>query len=272
MRGASAIAVTLFHFNEPYPALPDVYHRALKWGWLGVPVFFVISGFCIAAAREKDRLLSFWFRRLARIFPPYWASLMLVLAIVGLRIATAGTNDITALPKGADGWFYTFIALTSPASHVTGLNWVYWSLSYELVFYISLGLLTMRYSAFALSAFSIIAFFCHGFPFDLWGLFGLGAACHHCTRRDYKAALMIGLICLASICVKLSLPYLLAGSLTALLIILPPAFILSPLFRPLSSVGVFSYSLYTAQHEAQLERDVEIDGANCHDSPLGPAH
>ena len=244
LRGASATAVALFHFNEPYPVLSDAYHRFVKWGWLGVPVFFVVSGFCVAAARQKSGLISFWFCRLLRIFPPYWASIVFIIGVVGLRIASTGTNDVTRIPKDLGEWIYTVAALTSPASAVQGLNWVYWSLGYELAFYIVLGVLAWRRSGVFVSLFSILAFFIPGFPFDQWGLFGLGVACYHYAKRQYSTAVTIGVICLTSNFARLGLPQAIVGSMTALVVLFPPTCCLGSVLRPLRKIGLFSYSLY----------------------------
>lgn len=244
LRGASAIAVTLFHLNEAYPPLADVYHRLVKWGWLGVPVFFVISGYCVAAARSKSQLVPFWFRRLARIFPPYWGSIVVVLAVVALRVLTTGTNDVTPLPQHLTEWVYTVLALTTPASAVPGLNWAYWSLGYEIAFYILLGLLGVGLPGLWVGLFSLLACFLPGFPFDLWGLFGLGIASYHFTKREWQSGTLIALICLVSLFQRSSLPVSLIAVLTTLLILFPPALIGNLLFTPFFRVGEFSYSLY----------------------------
>ena len=244
LRGGSALAVALFHFNEPFPALSDSYHRAVKWGWLGVSVFFVVSGFCIAAARQKDGVVSFWSRRLLRIFPPYWASMGVVLGVVALRVVTSGTNDVTALPKDFTGWFYTLVALTKPASSVAGVNWVYWSLGYELAFYLIMGVLVIRRFWWTLVPFSLLAFFVHGYPFDQWGLFGLGVACYYFTAKQYRVSVILGAICLTQNFMQLSWPVAMTGGLAGLLILFPPAVVLHSFFRPLRQVGLFSYSLY----------------------------
>lgn len=244
LRGASAIAVALFHFNEPYPALPDFYHRLLKWGWLGVPVFFVVSGFCVAAARSKSELGPFWVRRLARILPPYWASLGVVLGVIALRVAITGTNDVTKLPGSIENWFFTLTALTSPASATPGMNWAYWSLGYELAFYVLLGLLGLGRSLSCLTLFSVAAAFVPGFPFDQWGLFGLGVACYHFTQGQRKSASILAAVCLANLVSRLTPPQAILGCVAALLILFPPQKVLTSVFRPLSRVGVFSYSLY----------------------------
>jgi len=243
LRGLAAIAVALFHFNEPYPALPDAYHRLVKFGWLGVPVFFVISGFCVAAARERSTTVSFFFRRFARIYPPYWASVVVVLGVVALRLATSGKNDVTVLPHSAMDWLYTLLALTKPASGVQGLNWAYWSLGYELSFYIVLGLLSFG-RAYAFILFSLLACFVPGFPFDQWGTFGLGLACYYSTTKRPRAALALAAVCIVQCFLKRSPAEGILGCLTALLIVFPPRLILHTAFRPLRAAGIFSYSLY----------------------------
>jgi peptidoglycan/LPS O-acetylase OafA/YrhL len=63
---------------------------------LGVPLFFVISGYCIAASVDAGRRrgrgsLDFLSRRLRRIYPPYWAAVLWFVAVaVGLDAAGLG--------------------------------------------------------------------------------------------------------------------------------------------------------------------------------------
>src|SRR5688500_7182586 len=55
--------------------------------WLGVPIFFVISGYCIAATADSQRrrrgrpAMEYFLRRFRRIFPPYWAVLLGTVAV-----------------------------------------------------------------------------------------------------------------------------------------------------------------------------------------------
>lgn len=51
----------------------------VTWGWAGVAIFFVVSGFCIhlSHARARDpSVISFFIRRWFRIYPPYLAALL----------------------------------------------------------------------------------------------------------------------------------------------------------------------------------------------------
>lgn len=244
LRGLSALAVVLFHFNEPYPLLGDPYHRLVKYGWMGVAVFFVISGYCIGAARERDRLVPFWCRRLIRIFAPYWASVLLVVAIIAFRYFTFGVNDITAVPRSGVAWLYTFLALTAPASPVPAMNWVYWSLGYELAFYLLVGLFAFRGWPVVAGLIPLVALLVPQFPLDKWCLFGLGVACYYATSGRRQRAAIIGIPCLAGIVLGLGWTEAMAGLVGATLILFPGRWAASAVLRPLRQVGLFSYSLY----------------------------
>ena len=54
--------------------------------WIGVPIFFVISGYCIMATlharRKKGGVAEFAKRRFWRIYPPFWAALALSAPII----------------------------------------------------------------------------------------------------------------------------------------------------------------------------------------------
>jgi peptidoglycan/LPS O-acetylase OafA/YrhL len=65
---------------------------------LGVPMFFVISGCCIAATSDSSRRkpsapLRFFLRRFRRIFPPYWA-LALVCVVLAVALTAFGQGDL----------------------------------------------------------------------------------------------------------------------------------------------------------------------------------
>lgn len=139
LRFFAASAVVLFHFNEPIAYIPNIYRHLCKFGYLGVPVFFVISGYCIKIAQNHSKSARrFIIRRLFRIFPPYWFSVALVcLCAIGQKLVT-GTNSVS-IPKDIGSIFSIIVLYTSPLSHVTTINWVFWTLPYELFFYLIIG-------------------------------------------------------------------------------------------------------------------------------------
>lgn len=72
LRFFAATMVVFFYFNETVPFIDNYYRTIVKFGWLGVPVFFVISGYCILlTANTSKNGFDFLIRRLFRIFPSY---------------------------------------------------------------------------------------------------------------------------------------------------------------------------------------------------------
>ena len=244
LRGAAAIAVALFHFSEPYDKQSDLYHRIVSYGWLGVTVFFILSGYCIARTRLNDRITTFWLRRLIRIFIPYWASILLVLATIAVRLITSGYNDVTTLPSNFSGIIYTLLALAAPASNVASINWVYWSLGYELAFYLLAGALIFKRSAALLIPFTLFACTIPSFPFDHWGLFALGVGSFFYTQKNYRIGITTIILGLFHISLRLSSTELTTASITLLLVVFPSKYSLHWISAPLRRASAYSYSLY----------------------------
>lgn len=141
LRGAAAIMVVVFHLNEPQSLFPGPYKDFVSYGWLGVIAFFVISGFSIqSSASASTNWLDYARRRFWRIYPPYFASVIVVLSIVICRKLSSGTNDFIALPSSLAGVIATLTLTTTPVTSHPTINWVYWTLSCELAFYILIGI------------------------------------------------------------------------------------------------------------------------------------
>jgi len=130
IRAFSVIAVVWHHTGmENAPQL-------LRRGFLGVDMFFVLSGFLIVTLllREKDRsgsisLRNFYIRRSLRIFPVYYG-LLLGLSAVFLVKSSSETGSV---------WFSELpILLTYTANifTVTSFMSIAWSLAAEEQFYL----------------------------------------------------------------------------------------------------------------------------------------
>ncbi|MBC7851981.1 MAG: acyltransferase [Pirellulaceae bacterium] len=134
----------------------------MKIGDLGVPMFFVVSGYCIAvAARSAIRndlpWTHFLFRRLKRIYPPYWLSILVVVSIPfaielisslktgAYQAPSPGNLNYGFLNYGLTDWL--LVATLTKALQVmpeasnlsykfTTINAVYWTLAIEVQFYL----------------------------------------------------------------------------------------------------------------------------------------
>src|SRR4051812_37737643 len=96
LRGLAALGVVLHHACQVKPAgLPpghplSILVEVLGLGFVGVWLFFVISGFCIhlrharaaaAGSAEPIDFVGFWKRRIVRLYPTYVICLLLYLAL-----------------------------------------------------------------------------------------------------------------------------------------------------------------------------------------------
>jgi peptidoglycan/LPS O-acetylase OafA/YrhL len=97
LRGLAVILVLLVHFSAGAHHNPilALFFRVSGAGWLGVDLFFVLSGFLITGILLRARssahyFRNFYARRVLRIFPLYYGVLVLVLvgasAVLGRRV------------------------------------------------------------------------------------------------------------------------------------------------------------------------------------------
>lgn len=263
IRGASSCWVVLFHLNEVVPFVGGAYAEFCKLGWLGVAAFFAVSGWCMSQLASGSPLpVRFLVGRLLRIMPPYWASLGVVAAAIALRMLFTGTNDLIALPRTMSALLATLVLATEPVSGVTTVNWVYWSLSYEVAFYLltAVAIATRRpdVSIFCFLAVSVLMakfrigdvthsplFWCLQFP-----LFSLGWFAQTTTKAGGTLLAWLGLIASALACgVYGTLAESIAGVVTVLAVLLgharaksaPSA---SAIADVLAYLGRISYSIY----------------------------
>ncbi len=137
IRGLSILAVLWHHTVEPFEQLPIT-----SRGFLGVDMFFVMSSFLIVTLllRERERhndisLQKFYMRRTLRIFPVYYA-LLLVLAILFFGVARDSGMAADFRSK-----FPFYITYTSNWIHDLSILAVTWSLATEEQFYLFYPLL-----------------------------------------------------------------------------------------------------------------------------------
>jgi len=139
-------------FSTPRWVVAELYHRME----LGVPLFFVISGYCIAASLDSHRSKRaspwrFLGRRIQRIYPPYWAAVVGFAAIVeglnrvGWKPMSVGTHSLHLDPPGDLSWSQWLGNLTLTETwrpQILGgdgyknLTRISWTLCFEEQFYL----------------------------------------------------------------------------------------------------------------------------------------
>lgn len=138
VRFACALAVLAYHFLTVFPLaassvthdfdpalpLPASLARYSWWGWVGVDLFFVVSGYVIATSAARGGPALFVRRRALRLLPAAWicATLTALVLLVGSTVPPAAV---------AARW------ATSMALFPLGqpIDEIYWTLGVEVAFY-----------------------------------------------------------------------------------------------------------------------------------------
>lgn len=144
LRGLAAFAVCWYHITGFVKAEPKLLWLYLsgKYGYLGVPVFFVISGFVIPYSMHRSnyqirQFLHFLTKRAVRIEPPYIAMILITITYQFLASRTqfhqGGSVSVNWAQLLAHlGYLNAFI----------GMPWLsesFWTLAIEFEYYLLLG-------------------------------------------------------------------------------------------------------------------------------------
>lgn len=138
LRGIAALLVVAFHYNEGIAYANSHGQPGLTWfssygqlsiiGAIGVPIFFVISGFVMGLqppSQGWQGVYNFSIRRVIRIVPLYWIATFFV-------VFTRGAD----LPRIIQSLF--FVAHRPGQNPLDGPGW---TLEYEMIFYLAFALI-----------------------------------------------------------------------------------------------------------------------------------
>ncbi|AFY35738.1 acyltransferase [Calothrix sp. PCC 7507] len=234
LRGIACLWVVFFHANSDgrltqlTSSLPAwVVTIVFNWGGLGVSIFFVLSGFVIAySLREAKIDLAYWrsfnLRRFTRLSPPYYASILVVLAFGFLASYAKGEAFAPMHQPLSFERLLAHLFYLQDILRLTHINDVYWTLCLEIQFYVVFCTLlalaqwldskwNLRFSraivfvpaALLAALFPLGVFADNGRPFiflPLWYGFLLGVFAYWSWRKDlqpkffylYSAVLLTG--------------------------------------------------------------------------------
>lgn len=153
IRGFCVLAVLLFHFVGAYRsqilsgAMPGgLILRLTNVGWTGVDIFFGISGFVVTLiilenVRKASDIYVFLMRRAYRLFPVYYAAMLVLLCAASPLARSYGITGTESIWRN-QWWAWLQMADVLAAVDRAGLGGVYisavhlWSLSVEVQFYL----------------------------------------------------------------------------------------------------------------------------------------
>ncbi len=257
LRGLAALAVAWFHFTNGGNLVPagSWLQRSGAGGWLGVEVFFVVSGFIIPYSMHRGGYRfprdagRFVLKRVLRLDPPYLAAIALTVALwyaSALVPGFQGQMPSLTIPQVLAhlGYLNTFL----------GYDWispVFWTLAIEFQYYLlaAIGFTALaderpavRLAALVVLAGTMFAGAGDAFVFHYAGLFALGGATFHRRSGLMGDAVYLTVVAALTAATSLAIGPLVGGvgAATALVI----AYARVPRVPALSWLGAVSYSVY----------------------------
>jgi peptidoglycan/LPS O-acetylase OafA/YrhL len=149
LRGLAVSVVILYHFFELLGLHNSTYYPfVISIGQIGVPLFFVISGYLIYRSVDysisnqstKSGLKQYFIHRIFRILPAYYFNFLIIFILAFYIFNTMDTWSSTFIQKQ----IFSHLTFTSYFLYQTsglGINGAYWTLSIEMLWYILAPLL-----------------------------------------------------------------------------------------------------------------------------------
>lgn len=208
-RFLAAFGVVIFHytytaFMEGYAPIANFenFREVSRYAYMGINFFFVISGFVIFMSVKDGSAKKFVISRFVRLFPTYWAALILTSLIT---VYWGGATFSITWPQ-----FFANTTMINEAFNYQAIDGAYWTLFIELKFYLFIWVLllcgAMRHFQHILALILIISTIALFFPWaenvNMWtgifphwsGYFASGCVLY-LLRRDginlYRLALYI---------------------------------------------------------------------------------
>jgi peptidoglycan/LPS O-acetylase OafA/YrhL len=138
LRLLAAVAVMGYHYagvgTHFWGAVPSVQFPTLnvvgRYGYLGVNLFFVISGFVILMTAYDRKIESFTASRVARLFPAYWVAVLLTVILQYYWHEGRHASPVEALVN---------LTMTQEVFDIVNVQGAFWTLWIELKFYLLIG-------------------------------------------------------------------------------------------------------------------------------------
>jgi peptidoglycan/LPS O-acetylase OafA/YrhL len=258
MRGVAASMVMLCHFtyaNDNFRNGFPAFSLLFCYGYLGVWMFFVISGFVIPHAMDTmhyrigSGAWPFLLRRLIRLEPSYIVSVFLAFTIAYIAARTPGYHGEPFAPSLKD-FLLQFLYL-GPWFNVPWINAVAWTLAIEFQYYLLMLLAVplllarshlLKTIFFAAVIASSLIISDDRALFVYLPCFGVGFAVFlfHSQRVSAFTLFALCILFVGLTGYSTGIPSAVIAAISAALILLP----LDQPFPLLTSLGTISYSLY----------------------------
>ncbi|MER5637500.1 acyltransferase [Kitasatospora sp. NPDC002227] len=145
LRFLAAIVVVSYHYTamgsvawggKSSQKLFPLLHHFTAYSWMGVQLFFLISGFVICMSSWGRSVGDFFISRVTRLYPAYWAAVLITATVLAIWP--------TVLPRRSLHDVLVNLTMLQLPMGVTQVDGVYWTLWIEMKFYLLFALVIWR--------------------------------------------------------------------------------------------------------------------------------
>ncbi|BAL91421.1 putative acyltransferase [Actinoplanes missouriensis 431] len=147
LRLLAALMVAMYHFTGYTPGVRHAWgiesrdafpwlHQISQYGWLGVELFFMISGFVVCMSCWGRTPGAFFRSRIVRLFPAYWAAIVITTIVVTLWPVVRERKPWNEILIN-----FSMLQEGLGAPNVDGVYWTLWN---EGLFYLLFAFLVWR--------------------------------------------------------------------------------------------------------------------------------
>jgi peptidoglycan/LPS O-acetylase OafA/YrhL len=141
LRFVAALSVMLYHYTYRYttgaqnPVAFKQLGQLTRYGYLGVQLFFLISGYVVLRSAQGKTVRQFIVSRAVRLYPAFWVACTLTFVVGRLW------GPAFSFLRFSAGQYLGNMTLLSGFLTISYIDGVYWSLTLELIFYFLVSLL-----------------------------------------------------------------------------------------------------------------------------------
>ena len=147
LRFLAAFSVVVFHYafrgsaeEQPNPVSYPLLEPVVKYGYLGVELFFIISGYVVLMSAQTKTVRQFFVSRVVRLYPAFWVA------------CTATFIVVSWWGPPLNGPYWSTKMAVNPVQYLVNMTMlqhfagcqdidgVYWTLAYEIRFYVLIAL------------------------------------------------------------------------------------------------------------------------------------
>ncbi|MEW2417253.1 acyltransferase [Streptomyces sp. NPDC046866] len=143
VRIIAALAVLCYHYlalesawGKPVGTVFPTASKGAAYGWLGVELFFLVSGFVICMSAWGRTAGEFAVSRISRLFPAYWAAVAFTSAVLFAWPEVRGVKAFRDVVVN--------LTMLQGGMAVPHIDDAYWTLFVELKFYVLFALVVLR--------------------------------------------------------------------------------------------------------------------------------